>query len=155
MKTKGYKLYGCLLLVCAIGLAVSIATSLGNAKTPLSDEAMSNVFGGCGGGSTGPIKWTDESGCNTPTGTDHCDTRGVDPTTECTDWEYEQSCRRDESECENKGEGSCTDGTESCPTQVLKKECRITGDECYSPMGTGTRIDCDTTYSTYKSATEN
>ena len=48
MKTKGHRIFGCLLLICAVGLAVGICTSVANSKIPLSDNALSSIYGGCG-----------------------------------------------------------------------------------------------------------
>lgn len=150
METKGYRFYGCLSLICAIGLAISLGTSVANSKMPLSDEAMSGVYGGsCG---TGPCDAKTPQGCNTPTGNTLCNYRSVEPTSACTSPNFQQTCKRDQEQCGNRGEGSCTDGTASCPTQVAEKTCYIDGSDC--KVGSKVKdINCDTGSSTYATCT--
>jgi hypothetical protein len=47
MKTKRYKIYGCLLLIFTTGTLISICSSYANNQKPLSFNEMSSVYGGC------------------------------------------------------------------------------------------------------------
>lgn len=148
MKVKRYRLYGCLTMICAIGRAVSIGTSVANNKMPLSDDAMSSVYGGqC---ETGPCDWDMAQGCNTPTGNEFCNSRDVSPTSACTSPDFKQSCKRDQGQCSNGNEGNCTEPTPSCPTEVSEKKCIIVDDECRTGTTNPNPITCGTSYSTYQ-----
>ena len=98
MKTKGFRFYVCILLICAIGLAVSIGTSVGNGKTPLSDDEMSSVYGGCG-----PCDTKDYDGCLGPT--TNCEDKP--DTEEGCRGTYRTTCKQEQKECKNTDGEPC------------------------------------------------
>ena len=113
MKTKGHRISGCFLLVCAIGLAVGICASVANSKIPLSDNAMSSVYGGCG-----PCATKDNDGCRAPT--INCETK--DPN-ECTGT-YRTSCKQEQKECKVETPELCDDSfTKACFYKTFDTSC--------------------------------
>jgi hypothetical protein len=115
MKAKGLKFYGCLLVVFAIGLAVSIGMSIGNAKTLLSDDAMSSVYGGCG-----PCDNMYTQGC--------IHTKESSCTDEDCDGWYREGCPEDRKECKNTQPGTqCTPTTKNCEGSYTLYDCEYGG----------------------------
>jgi len=104
MKTKGHRIFGCLLLICAVGLVASICTSVASSKTPLSDNALSSIYGGCGD------CLPNGEGCPGPAGTECKD--GSEFSCNGTSWR--QGCRQTKKSCQGTNPSSCEDTTEAC-----------------------------------------
>jgi hypothetical protein len=104
MKTKRHRIFGCLLLICAFGLAVGICTSVANSKTPLSDNALNSIYGGCGD------CLADGEGCPGPAGT-QCGSLGE---YSCNGRAWRQGCRQTKKSCQGTNPSSCVDTTEEC-----------------------------------------
>jgi len=105
MKTKRYRIYGCLLLICTIGLSMSIYVSFANGKMPLSDSEMINVHGGL----CYPCSDSGTEGC--PTGSRTlCGAR--EHRYQCNG--YRTSCRQSEKKCQDKTTPGCTDKMKPC-----------------------------------------
>lgn len=119
MKVKRYRLHGCLLLICAIGLAVSIGTSVANSKIPLSDDAMSSVYGG----ECGPCDDMSTQGCHGQSEYNCTDE-------DCGGW-YREGCRQDEKECKGTSPStSCTTLTVDCEGTWTQYECNYYSLQC-------------------------
>jgi len=99
MKTKGHRIFGCLLMICAIGIAIGVCATAANSKIPLSDNAMGNVYGGCG-----PCDSMDVEGC--APGDDSCD---VNEEEEDCDGYHKTSCKQTQKECKEQTPELCDD----------------------------------------------
>ena len=105
MKTKGHRIFGCLLLICAVGLVASICTSVASSKTPLSDNALSSIYGGCG------VCLPNGEGCDIERNT-KCSSRPVD---NCANGlTYRSSCRQEKKSCQGSDPSSCVGTSWTC-----------------------------------------
>ena len=124
MKVQGYKIYGYLLLICAIGLSVSICSSVADSKIPLSNDEMSAIYGG----EWGPVGTKDYDGCSPPT--TNCEDK---PDTEqgCTGT-YSTSCKQEQKECANGDpDDPCEEISRACGYETYEKyKCVLRTGEC-------------------------
>ena len=123
MRVHGYKIYCLLLLICVIGLSVSICCSFANSQKQLSDREMSYVYGG----DCGPCEGKGTQGCSSASALT-CAERYQKSGT-CSGY-YRQSCKTDEKECKNTNQNSCTNTTPSCPGVYNIYKCVQDGDSC-------------------------
>jgi len=104
METKGHRIFGCLLLICAVGLVASMCTSVASSKTPLSDNALSSIYGGCGD------CLPNGEGCQFSANT-NCGSRS---TSNCSGLEYRSSCRQTKKSCQGSEPSNCEPTSKTC-----------------------------------------
>lgn len=136
MTTKGYKIGGCLLLSCAISLAV-ICASAANSQVPLSENEMDSVYGGCT-----HCDYSGNEGC--AHGSRYTCSERLEVTGNCSG-QYISSCRDDEMECQNDNQDFCHDQSVWCPSEYSKYDCVVYADTCDTVMNTED-LDCHRGY---------
>lgn len=145
MKIKGCKICGCLVLICAIGLAIAVCTSSAKNGVPLSENEMSSVYGGC----DTHCDYTGSEAC--PYGSSQTCAERYDPNdaSSCSGYEIE-SCRQKEKGCLNDGGASCYGyDNEPCGGTYVKYRCKLVEDECKTET-VATGLDCHREYTETK-----
>jgi len=122
MKTKGYRIFGCLILICVVGLAAGICNSVANSKILLSDNAMGSVYGGCG-----PCDSMSEDGC--APADDSCTVNEEEE--DCTGL-HKSSCKQTQKECKEQTTELCDDSmSKGCLHQDFTRyECEWIAGTC-------------------------
>lgn len=104
MKTKGHRIFGCLLLVCVIGLTGGICASVANSKVSLSDAEMGSVYGGY---ECGPCVDLYLDGCEGYVN----DCYGSSESS-CDGQTFTESCKQTQKECGGTEAGMCEDASD-------------------------------------------
>jgi len=126
MKTKGHRIFGCLLLICAVGITIGVCATAANSKMPLSDNAMGSVYGGDG---CGDCEWSETEGCS-GSSNQTCAGRYDGEYAETCSGKYRTSCKYNERNCLGNNQNWCDPTSIPCPDTYDVYDCVLVVDAC-------------------------